>query len=53
MRDCDARQATAVTEGEISNAGYAIRNRDTSKDITALEGVLSDASNAIRDCDAR
>ena len=38
IRNCDARQAGAATEGSWSDAGDAITNRDTRQAGAAIEG---------------
>ena len=47
------RQASAAREGEISDAGDAIRDGDVRQVATAREGAFLDASNAIRNRDTR
>ena len=46
--ECDARQAGALVEGAIPDAGDAIRNRDARQVGAAFEGVIPDAGDAIR-----
>ena len=49
VRNGDARQATADTEGAKTNAGNAVRNGNTSKMGASPEGLSPDASNTFRD----
>ena len=51
--EADARQAGAVGEGKIPDAGNAIRNRDTPQASAVTEGNIPDAGNAVRNRDAR
>ena len=51
--ESDARQAGAVAEGALPDAGDAIRDRDARQAGAVGEGIIPDAGNAIRDRDAR
>ena len=47
VRDCDARQAVAVTERATSNACDAVRDGDACQSCAVLERVISNACDAI------
>ena len=50
-KKCDTRQVGAVTEGELPDAGDAIRNRDIFQVGAVSEGYISDADDGIRNRD--
>ena len=53
IRNRDARQAGAVSEGSIPDAGDAIRNGDVGQACAADKGAILDASDAITNRNAR
>ena len=53
VQDVGARQAAAVSESIIPNAGDAGRNRDARQAGAAVESIIPNAGHAVRDRDAR
>ena len=49
IRDRDARQVGAPTEGVIPDAGNTIRNRDARQAAAPTEGIIPDAGDTVRE----
>ncbi len=53
VRNRDARQAAAITEGVIADADDAVTNRDARQAAAATEDAMPDAGDAVTNRDAR